>query len=182
MRKMIFAVLAFTTVSFSGAWAQDEAKNKTNREEMLKNMVSKQADKLAEDMKLDDSKATDFKKLFEEYKNKEVALKFSGKKAKNNADNKEKGKRKKMTDAKADSLMTASFETQEKELQLRKEYYSKFKAQIGAANAYKVISPRPQMMFGPQGRPGNGRGGFGGGRDGRPGGNFGSPRDMGGDF
>lgn len=111
-----------------------------------------------------------------------MALKFSGKKAKNNADNKEKGKRKKMTDAKADSLMTASFETQEKELQLRKEYYSKFKAQIGAANAYKVISPRPQMMFGPQGRPGNGRGGFGGGRDGRPGGNFGSPRDMGGDF
>lgn len=189
MKKMFFAVLAFTTVSFSGAWAQDEAKNKTNREEMFKNMVSKQADKLAEDMKLDDSKAADFKKLFEEYKNKEVALKFSGKKAKNNAkkaknnaDNKEKGKRKKMTDAKADSLMTASFETQEKELQLRKEYYSKFKAQIGAANAYKVISPRPQMMFGPQGRSGNGRGGFGGGRDGRPGGNFGSPRDMGGDF
>lgn len=182
MKKMIFAVLAFTTVSFSGVWAQDEAKNKTNREEMFKNMVSKQADKLAEDMKLDDSKAADFKKLFEEYKNKEVALKFSGKKAKNNADNKEKGKREKMTDAKADSLMTASFETQEKELQLRKEYYSKFKAKIGAANAYKVISPRPQMMFGPQGRPGNGRGGFGGGRDGRPGGSFGSPRDMGGDF
>ena len=103
MKKMIFAVLAFTTVSFSGAWAQDEAKNKTNREEMFKNMVSKQADKLAEYMKLDDSKAADFKKLFEEYKNKEVALKFSGKKAKNNADNKEKGKRKKMTDAKADS-------------------------------------------------------------------------------
>ena len=46
MKKMIFAVLAFTTVSFSGAWAQDEAKNKTNREEMFKNMVSKQADKL----------------------------------------------------------------------------------------------------------------------------------------
>ena len=62
MKKMIFAVLAFTTVSFSGAWAQDEAKNKTNREEMFKNMVSKQADKLAEDMKLDDSKAADFKK------------------------------------------------------------------------------------------------------------------------
>lgn len=61
MKKMIFAVLAFTTVSFSGAWAQDEAKNKTNREEMFKNMVSKQADKLAEDMKLDDSKAADFK-------------------------------------------------------------------------------------------------------------------------
>ncbi len=61
MKKMIFAVLAFTTVSFSGAWAQDEAKNKTNREEMLKNMVSKQADKLAEDMKLGDSKAADFK-------------------------------------------------------------------------------------------------------------------------
>lgn len=82
MKKMIFAVLAFTTVSFSGAWAQDEAKNKTNREEMFKNMVSKQADKLAEDMKLDDSKAADFKKLFEEYKNKEVALKFSGKRQK----------------------------------------------------------------------------------------------------
>lgn len=62
MKKMIFAVLAFTTVSFCGAWAQDEAKNKTNREEMFKNMVSKQADKLAEDMKLDDSKAADFKK------------------------------------------------------------------------------------------------------------------------
>ena len=58
MKKMIFAVLAFTTVSFSGAWAQDEAKNKTNREEMFKNMVSKQADKL------DDSKAADFNKLF----------------------------------------------------------------------------------------------------------------------
>ena len=72
MKKMIFAVLAFTTVSFSGAWAQDKAKNKTNREEMFKNMVSKQADKLAEDMKLDDSKAADFKNIFEEYKNKEV--------------------------------------------------------------------------------------------------------------
>lgn len=182
MKKMIFAVLAFTTVSFSGAWAQDEAKNKTNREEMFKNRVSKQADKLAEDMKLDDSKAADFKKLFEEYKTKAVAVKFGNKKVKRNAGKQEKGKREKMTDAKADSLMTASFETQEKELQLRKEYYSKFKAKIGAANAYKVISPRPQMMFGPKGRPGNGRGGFGGGRDGRPGGNFGSPRDMGGDF
>lgn len=95
MKKMIFAVLAFTTVSFSGAWAQDKAKNKTNREEMFKNMVSKQADKLAEDMKLDDSKAADFKNIFEEYKNKEVALKFSGKKAKNNAETKKKASVKK---------------------------------------------------------------------------------------
>ena len=111
-----------------------------------------------------------------------MALKFSGKKEKSNAGKKEKGKREKMTDAKADSLMNASFETQEKELQLRKEYYKKFKAQVGAANAYKVLSPRPQMMFGPEGRPNNGRGGFGGGGNGRPGGNFGGPGSMGGDF
>ena len=184
MKKIIFAVVALSAFSLNGASAQENAKNGQNREEMRKAMVSKQAERLVEEMKLDDSKAADFKKLFEEYKNKEIELAFAGRKEKRGSDKagkQEKGRRAAMTDAKADSLMNASFEKQEKELQLRKEYYAKFKAQVGAANAYKVVMPRPQMMPGMNNRA-NGRGGFGGGPEGRPGGNFGAPGGMGGDF
>lgn len=184
MKKIIFAVLALSAFSLNGALAQENAKDGQDREEMRKKIVSKQAEKFVEEMKLDDSKAADFKKLFEEYKNKEIELAFAGKKENGGSDKagkREKGKRASMTDAKADSLVNASFEKQEKELQLRKEYYAKFKAQVGAANAYKVVMPRPQMMPGMNNRAG-GRGGFGGGSEGRPGGNFGASGGMGGDF
>ena len=184
MKKLIFAMLALSAFSPKGVLAQEKAKDGQNREEMRKAMVAKQAERLVGEMKLDDSKAADFMKLFEEYKNKEQALRFAGKKEKDGAGKtgrREKGKRAAMTDAKADSLVNASFEKQEKELQLRKEYYAKFKAQVGAANAYKVVMPRPQVMPGMNNRAG-GRGGFGGGPGGRPGENFGAPGGMGGDF
>ncbi len=87
-----------------------------------------------------------------------------------------------MTDAQADSLMNANFETQEKELQLRKEYYAKFKAQVGAANAWKIFAPQQMRSGRANGQQNNGRGGFGGGfGGGMPGGEPGMP-GGGGDF
>lgn len=182
MKKMILMAFVLTAITFTGAKAQDNGKDGENREEIFKEMLTKQADKLAEDMKLSDDKAADFKTLFQEYKTKEIKLKFQNAQNMKGAGKKEKGKRQEMTDAKADSLMTADFETQEQQLQLRKEYYAKFKAQIGAANAWKIFSPQQMMRPGAAGgQQNNRRGGFGGGfGGGMPGGESGMP--GGGDF
>ncbi len=184
MKKFIVAMLALSALTPGVVSAQENAGNEQNREEMRKAMVNKQAERLAEEMKLDDSKAADFKTLFEEYKGEEQALRRTEKKGntlQNKAGKRKKEKRAIMTDAKADSLANASFERQEKELSLRKEYYGKFKALVGAANAYKVVMPQPRMMPRMNNRA-NGRGAFGGGPEGMPGRNFGAPGDMGGDF
>lgn len=182
MKKMILMAFVLTAITFTGAKAQDNGKDGKNREEIFKEMLTKQADKLAEDMKLSDDKAADFKTLFQEYKTKEMNLKFKDGQKKKGAGKQEKGKRQEMTDARADSLMTANFETQEQQLQLRKEYYAKFKAQIGAANAWKIFSPQQMMRPGAAGgQQNNRRGGFGGGfGGGMPGGESGMP--GGGDF
>lgn len=182
MKKMIFMAFVLTAMTFTGAKAQDNGNDGKDRKEIFKEMLTKQAEKLAEDMKLSDDKAADFKTLFQEYKTKEMEMKFGNATKKKGAGKQEKGKRQEMTDAQADSLMNANFETQEKELQLRKEYYAKFKAQVGAANAWKIFAPQQMRPGRANGQQNNGRGGFGGGfGGGMPGGEPGMP-GGGGDF
>lgn len=182
MKKIILSALVIVASGFAQVKAQDRPNDGKTPEEFMKEMVSKQADKLAEDMKLESDKATEFKTLFTEYKTQEMSARMP--KAQNGDKKKEGGKKAKrgeLTDAQADSLATANFETQEKELQLRKDYYAKFKSLVGAANAYKVVMARQQGPRGnQQGRQGGPDGGFGGGRPG--GGNFGMPGGGGGDF
>lgn len=178
MKKMIFTALVLAT-AFTGVKAQDNDDSQKNREKFRTEMISKQAEQLAEDMKLDDSKVTEFKTLFTEYKTKEMELKFADKKESKARGKQNKAKREEMTDAKADSVMNANFEKQEKELSLQKEYYAKFKEMLGAANAFKIFSQRPQ--FGP-GMGGGPQMRNRGGNDGGFGGDFGGGRPGGGDF
>lgn len=187
MKKTIFMALVAATFTFAGASAQEESNGK-DRAEMMKEMISKQADRLAEDLKLDDSKAEAFKKTYTEYRTKEMELRFGGAaKAKQAKGQKsEKSKRPEITDAKADSIMTASFARQESELKLKQEYYAKLKSEVGAAAAMKALMPRQQMNRGGQGGgQGGQRGGFGGQRGGFGGGQqggFGGPGNMDGGF
>lgn len=183
MKKTFFMALVAATFTFAGASAQEENNSGKDRAEMVKEWISKQADKLAEDLKLDDSRAAAFKKTYTEYRTKEMELRFGGA-AKARQGKGQKGKRPEITDAKADSIMTASFDRQESELKLKKEYYAKLKSEVGAAAAMKALMPRQQMNRGGQG--GGQRGGFGGGQRGGFGGGqqggFGGPGNMGGGF
>lgn len=177
MKKVVYLLAGFAALTFTGVQAQDDGGQGGDPAEFAKKMISNQADALAKDLDLDDSKAADFKTLFTEYKEKEFALKSNdnGAKGKGKKGGKKEAKRPKMSDSQADSLMTARFELQENELKLQKEYYGKLKQQFGAAVAFRVLSPqqqRPQMNGGPNRQ---GRGGMpGGGPDnqGFPGGSF----------
>lgn len=169
MKKMIYAALALMAITTTGAKAQDKS-DSDDRAAKMKEMISKQAENLAEQMKLSDDKTADFKTLYVEYRTKEFELRANG--MKNASGKKSKKKDDEMTDAKADSLINASFEMQENELKLKKTYYPKFKSLVGAANAYKVFGNRGQMRRQNTNNNNNGQGGqnFGGQR---PGGDFG---------
>lgn len=146
MKKVVYLAAVLAAFTFTGVQAQDEGRQGGDPAEFAKKMISNQADALVKDLDLDESKVADFKTLFTEYKEKELSLRFSGRgqnKAKK-GESKKEGKRSKISDSKADSLMTARFEQQEKELQLQKEYYEKFKQQVGAVAAYRVMAPRQQ--------------------------------------
>lgn len=177
MKRMIFAAAVFAAVSVQSVMAQD-SESKQDKEAAMKEMISKQADGIAKQLGLSEDKTADFKTLFTEYKTKEMALRFAGMKK---AAGKNIGKKQTLTDEKADSLMNAYLEREASELQLKKEYYSKFKNKIGAAAAYRVLSSRAQMRRegnnGGNSRGGNGRGGFGGGQRGV---NFGGLGNYGG--
>ena len=87
-----------------------------------------------------------------------------------------------MTDAQADSLIQARFELEQKQLELKKTYYDKFRKDFTPSQLVNVFMPQPRIgnnvrrprNF--QNRPGGPQGGFSG-----PDGGFGAP-GAGGNF
>lgn len=179
MKKVVYLAAVLAAFTLTSVQAQNDDRQGGDPAVFAKRMISNQANAIVKDLNLDDSKAADFKALFTEYKEKEFSLRFSsrGQDRAQKGEGKKEGRRSNISDSKADSLMAVRFEQQEKELQLQKEYYEKFKQQIGAAAAYRVMAAprqqRPQMNGGPnrQGRGGMPGGRMFGGQD-FPGGSF----------
>ncbi len=189
MKRLLIAAFALLISSSANVMAQNSDSDKKNREENMKKMTTEQAQRLAKEMKLDDAKTKTFTDLYVEYRTKEMELRF----ASMNKANRERGEKKEgkkaetMTDAQADSLITATFSRTQKELDLKKEYYEKFRKDFTPSQLVKVFAAQPRFdrngaRSNRNGQGGNfnggGRGGFGGQGNG---GGFGGP-DMGGGF
>ena len=143
-----------------------------DRKEKAKEFITKQAERMAKNLKLDDAKTKTFTDLLVEYRTQEMELRMSS--AANRRQENRK-KRSQMTDAQADSLIQARFELEQKQLELKKTYYDKFRKDFTPSQLVNVFMPQPLIGNNVR-RPGGPQGGFGG-----PDGGFGAP-GAGGNF
>ena len=161
--RVFFAVIAMMCVlSASAQDGNNGRRQRLNRAEI----IQRQSERLVKEMGLSDDKAETFKVLYLDYQT-----------ARQNAAN-PKGEEetqpdmKNLTDAQATELIQKHFQTQEAQLKVDKEYYTKFIGILTPVQATKVFIPQ-RGGFG-QGQRGQGRqrgnGGFGGGRQGGNGG------------
>lgn len=180
MKKLLFVALALFSYAGTGIMAQENNSDADNdRKEKAKEFITKQAERMAKNLKLDDAKTKTFTDLLVEYRTQEMELRMSS--AANRRQENRK-KRSQMTDAQADSLIQARFELEQKQLELKKTYYDKFRKDFTPSQLVNVFMPQPRIgnnvrrprNF--QNRPGGPQGGFGG-----PDGGFGAPR-AGGNF
>ena len=163
--RVFFAVIAMMCVL--SASAQDE--NNGRRQRMNRaEMIQRQSERLVKELGLSDEKAETFKVLYLDYQT-----------ARQNAAN-PKGEEEarpdmnNLTDAQATDLVQKYFQTQEAQLKVDKEYYTKFIGILTPSQAVKVFVPQRSGFGQGQRRQGQGRqrgnGGFGGGRHGGNGG------------
>ncbi len=168
MKKfMIMMALLFVAGTSVNVMAQDNA----GRGERMKQMQKERAERLAKDMKLEKEQVEKFVALYTEYQSALAALRT------NTPAEPRSRNIKKMTDAQADSVVLAGFARTEKELAIKKEYYSKMKSDFTPAQLVQVFAPQRndgQRMQRNRNFNGGGRdGGFGGGFDRPAGGGFG---------
>ena len=170
MKKLLFVALALFSYAGTGVMAQENNSDADNdRKEKAKEFITKQAERMAKNLKLDDAKAKTFTDLLVEYRTQEMELRMSS--AANRRQENRK-KRSQTTDAQADSLIQARFELEQKQLELKKTYYDKFRKDFTQPRIGNNVR-RPRNF---QNRPGGPQGGFGG-----PDGGFGAP-GAGGNF
>ena len=191
--KRIFLLLlvAFTMGSTLTLSARDKKEDKNERPDR-KEAGTRQATRMATELKLSDELQKWFIPLYAEYQDtlrsvRRPAGKPDGEKAdKQKADKDSKdSERGKLTDEQATKRIEETFAQEEQELQLKRAYYARFKEKLTPQQMLTIFC-RPAMNAnrGPQqgGRPGGqmrqgGQGGFGGGM---PQGGFGG--GFGGDF
>lgn len=172
-KSMIAAlVLLLMTATTSNAQNTNErGRARMNPTELYTRM----ADRLAKEMKLEDDKAETFKVLYLDY---QTARQNAANPKGENAEN-ERIDMRKLTDAQATELIQKRFQTQEAQLAVDKEYYSKFLEILTPAQAAQIYIQRGGGRGGMNGQGGRG-GRFGGGGFG--GGGFGSGRPDAGGF
>ncbi len=165
--KKTFAVMAMAAMVSMNGFAQERG----NMEEM----VQKQAEKMAEDFELTDSKkeqfVTDYQAMQKEMM--ELQQKPEGEKPgegqSDDQSKKEKKSRKnKMTDEEAQAQLEQMLDQQQKQLDITRTYYGKMKSYLTGNQLMRVF--QRQMQGGRQGQRGGQRqqqqGGFGGGSQG----------------
>jgi len=172
MKRTLFTLLALALMCTGTATAQNRGDREQNRAERIQRMAQRQA----EDLKLDDATTTWFVNLYTEYEEQLSAVRKEAmkdmpkpEKKKESAEEedfqmKEK-EMKKLTDEQADKMIQANFDRTEKELQVKRIYYSKFQEKLTPKQLVRIF-----------GQPGGGRGGNrGGGQRGGFGGPMGGP-------
>lgn len=153
----------------AGSSVELQAQNEDSRSERMQKMTKQRVEALAKELKLDKEKTATFVSLCTEYYTKQMELRNMSKPADG-----AKRTESKVTDEQADALITKALETEQKEVELKKEYYAKMKKEFTASQLLKVFAPqrRTRMPNGGQRQPRpdfgrnngnfNGGGGFGG--------------------
>jgi len=163
MNRIVIALLFFC-LGAGVATAQD------SREQERRERLEKRAKNLAKDLKLEDGTSVWFQNLYVEYQTqlsdvRRAAARKMPRPEKNDETGDEDGtsmrekEMKKLTGEQAEQALLASFERQEKELALKKDYYKRFSEKLTPKQLVRIFIPRPH---GGQTRQG-GRGGFPGG-------------------
>ena len=165
MKRIIISAFVFLLVS-----AAVMAQNNQGRQRQRINpaeMYEKMAERLAKQMKLDDDKTNTFKVLYVDY---QTARRNAVDPKGNNSDGDERVNLNKITDEEANALIQKSFNKQEAQLKVDKDYLPRFLEIITPAQAARIYvrgtgmgrqQSNGQMPRG--GFPGGGPGGFPGG-------------------
>jgi ribosomal protein L11 methylase PrmA len=154
--KLIAMVLFLAIGAHLNTWAQNQEQSTERREQMMK----QRAEALAKEMKLDKKQKETFLTLYAEYQKKLNEMRRA------NRVTPEQDKAKKLTDEEAENRLTARFNAEQKELDIKKEYYNKMKQHFSPVQLYQVFAPAAGARRTSQARPNfnrqGGRGGFGG--------------------
>ncbi len=176
--KKTFLVMAIAALVSVNSFAQDG--NRPNMEEM----AQKQAEKLAEDLKLEDSNKTQFLADYQAMQKEVMALRQQpdAKEQAGDQSSKKDKKRKELTDEEAQAQLEQMIDQQKKQLDIVSTYYDKMKSYLTGNQLMRVFQRQLQgggRQMGQRGnRQGGQQGGFEGGPQGGPQGGF----PGGGDF
>ncbi len=167
MKKIIITAFAFLLLS-AAAMAQDGQGGRQRQKFNPTEMYEKMAERLAKQMKLDDDKTESFKVLYLDYQTaRRNAIDPKGE----NSEDDEKVNLNKITDEDATKLIQKSFDKQEAQLKVDKDYLPRFLEILTPAQAARVYVKGAGMGRGNGQQGGMRSGGFpGGGPGGFPGG------------
>ena len=179
--KKIVLVMAMALIGVASVKAQDGQMSDEERAQRRAEMIQRQGEELAKDMKLSDSEKTSFMELYTKYQN-ELMSQFQFQR-RNQNNGEERKKLSEMTDEEVTARIQEAFARQEQQieqqkarLEIQKKYYAEFSKTLKPQQLIRIFGQqRPQGQRGQQGQQGQrgqrgngGRGGFGG-----PGGGFG---------
>ena len=149
-RTTIFTVALLCIANV--ATAQNSDKKSNERKTVTpEEMAGQRADRLVEELGLDDNAAARFKSIYTRYAKEQQALRPNA--PKQDAE-KKAPERKAQTDADIDAQNKARFAQQRKELDLQEKYYNEFRSVLSARQTNKVMGPQGPFgghQFGPQG-------------------------------
>ncbi len=180
--SLIVALSLGTTITAATLDKKDNSKDR-------KEMSTRQATRMASELKLDDKQQAWFIPLYAEYQDTLRSLRRPQGKPEapnNEADGEKKKKEKKnaqLTNEEATKQIEQTFEREEMELKLKREYYAKFQQQLTPQQLHSIFCRQATPNRGPQ-QGGNRQGGNNGMHPGggmMPGG-FGGGFGGGGDF
>lgn len=155
----------------AGSSVELQAQNEDTRTERMQKMTKQRVEALAKELKLDKEKTASFVTLCTEYYTKLMELRMA-----KPVDNSKRTEGK-MTDEKAEEFITKTFDLEQKEVELKKEYYAKMKKEFTASQLLCVFAQQRRVRSMPNNGQRQQRPGFG-----RNNGNFNGGGGFGGDF
>lgn len=164
--NIYIAALLFCTSLSVGAQNRHGRGGEGDGQNRRQEMVQRQAEGLVGRMSLDDATAAWFVPLFVEYSEAIAKVRKEAMPSKDKAIDA-------LSDEDAEKLIEDAFASEEKVVQVKRDYYERFKQRLTSQQLVKVFTFQPGSQRGQRGQQG-GRDGFGGpGFDGGPG--FGGP-------
>lgn len=152
----IVALLFCTSLSV-GAQSRHGRGGEGDGQSRRQEMVQRQAESLVDRMSLDDTTAAWFVPLYVEYNEALVKVRMEAMPSKDKAIDA-------LSDEDAEQLVEDVFASEEKAVQVKRDYYERFKQRLTAQQLVKVFTFQPGGQRGQRGQGGHegGRGGFGG--------------------
>lgn len=169
--NIYIAALLFCTSLSVGAQSRHGRGGEGDGQNRRQEMVQRQAESLVDRMSLDDTTAAWFVPLFVEYNEAMAKVRKEAMPSKDKAIDA-------LSDEDAEQLIEDAFASEEKVVQVKRDYYERFKQRLTAQQLVKVFTFQPGSQRGQRGQQGSqqgGRGGFGGPGFGPEGPGFGGP-------